>query len=133
MAQANPGTPPPHRHPHHLHCTATTSPHALPADGLPDDFEPAHYFYAYACRKAPLVLGGTQLAAAAAAAQAGAGAGAGARAEPRPAARAIAEGVEGRVRLPEGWCNTVRAVAQAIRADVGLPPVSEPACVRGCV
>eukprot|EP00198_Chlamydomonas_reinhardtii_P001902 XP_001691238.1 SAM-dependent methyltransferase [Chlamydomonas reinhardtii] len=91
-------------------------------DGLPDDFEPAHYFYAYACRKAPLVLGGTQLAAAAAAAQAGAGAGAGARAEPRPAARAIAEGVEGRVRLPEGWCNTVRAVAQAIRADVGLPP-----------
>ncbi|KAG2426368.1 hypothetical protein HXX76_013125 [Chlamydomonas incerta] len=90
-------------------------------DGLPDDFEPAHFFYAYACRKAPLVLGGT--APADAAAGPGAGAGAAARARAGPAAGdPAAEGAGGRVRLPEGWCNTVRAVAQVIRGELGLPP-----------
>ncbi|KAG2436162.1 hypothetical protein HYH02_011666 [Chlamydomonas schloesseri] len=93
-------------------------------DGLPEDFDAAHYFFAYACRKAPLVLGGAGLAEAAAA---GAGAAAATAAATAAGGRtgSMAEEADNalrRVRLPEGWCNTVRAVAQAIRGELGLPP-----------
>ncbi|KXZ54523.1 hypothetical protein GPECTOR_4g588 [Gonium pectorale] len=62
-------------------------------EGLPEPFEPSSFFYAYICRKAPLVLRQDNSV---------------------PAADAKA-------RLPDGWRATVRAVAEAIGGELGLP------------
>ncbi|PNH11513.1 Methyltransferase-like protein 13 [Tetrabaena socialis] len=60
--------------------------------GLPEPFEPSSYFFAYACRKAPLAL-----------------------------RRDDSGSGDTTARLPEGWRTAVRAVAGALSEELQLP------------
>ncbi|GLC33489.1 hypothetical protein PLESTB_000080400 [Pleodorina starrii] len=60
--------------------------------GLPEPFDPASFFYAYVCRRSPLVL---------------------------PADNQGRR--DGKARLPEGWRATVRAVAEVVSGELKLP------------
>ncbi|GIM07323.1 hypothetical protein Vretimale_11477, partial [Volvox reticuliferus] len=60
--------------------------------GLPEPFEPSSYFYTYVCRRSPIVLRGDNQ-----------------------------NGKAGKVRLPDGWKATVRAVAEVVGGELRLP------------
>ncbi|GLI60014.1 hypothetical protein VaNZ11_002078, partial [Volvox africanus] len=60
--------------------------------GLPEPFEPSSYFYTYVCRRSPLLLRGDNRT-----------------------------GKAGKVRLPDGWKATVRAVAKVVGGGLQLP------------
>lgn len=61
---------------------------------LPEPFDPLAYFYAYVCRRSPLVL-----------------------------TLDNRSGRAGKPRLPEGWRETVRAVTAAMSGELNLPQV----------